>query len=297
MVEQTTGTGVVSAELHGALERDHAALKQQFAAANEVLSALGHFAGDPDQVLHTILDSACRLCRSDSALLYFLEDGVYRLTQAVGVSDEAIAYITDHPLSLDRATLSGRVGLERTIGQIADVLADPDFGRRRSPTGRRLPHDHGGTDAARRPDVVGVLNIWRSEVRPFEEREMSIASAFAGQAAMAVNQVKLVQQLQEQRAELAVASRHKSEFLASMSHELRTPLNAVLGFSEVLLEQMFGSINERQEEYLRDIHGSGQHLLELLNEILDLSKVEAGRMEIEYSTFELRGRDRRRRLH
>ena len=68
-----------------------------------------------------------------------------------------------------------------------------------------------------------------------------------------------------------------------MSHELRTPLNAVLGFSEVLLERMFGDINERQEEYLRDIHGSGKHLLELLNEILDLSKVEAGRMELEYS--------------
>jgi CheY-like chemotaxis protein/anti-sigma regulatory factor (Ser/Thr protein kinase) len=73
-----------------------------------------------------------------------------------------------------------------------------------------------------------------------------------------------------------------------MSHELRTPLNAVLGFSEVLLERMFGEINERQEEYLRDIHGSGKHLLELLNEILDLSKVEAGRMELEYSTFDLR---------
>jgi CheY-like chemotaxis protein/anti-sigma regulatory factor (Ser/Thr protein kinase) len=73
-----------------------------------------------------------------------------------------------------------------------------------------------------------------------------------------------------------------------MSHELRTPLNAVLGFSEVLLERMFGDINERQEEYLRDIHGSGQHLLELLNEILDLSKVEAGRMDLEYSTFDLR---------
>ncbi|HET6294729.1 MAG TPA: ATP-binding protein, partial [Kribbella sp.] len=99
---------------------------------------------------------------------------------------------------------------------------------------------------------------------------------------------QLYRELKQRSAELEVASRHKSEFLASMSHELRTPLNAVLGFSEVLLEQMFGEVNERQEEYLRDIHGSGRHLLELLNEILDLSKVEAGRMELEYSTFELR---------
>src|SRR4030095_9510353 len=85
-------------------------------------------------------------------------------------------------------------------------------------------------------------------------------------------------ELKQRSAEVGVASRHKSEFLASMSHELRTPLNAVLGFSEVLLERMFGDLNERQEEYLRDIWDSGRHLLELLNDILDLSKVEAGRM-------------------
>ena len=275
-------------EAQGALAREYHALGEQFAAANEVLSALGRFAGDPDQVLQTILDSACKLCRSDAALLYFLEDGVYRLTRAVGVSEETIAYISAHPLSLDRKTLSGRVGLERTTGQIPDVLADRTFGR------LDLQKVAGFRTVLAAPmllddDVVGVLNIWRDEVRPFDRREMSIAAAFAGQAAMAVNQVKLVQQLQQQRAELAVASRHKSEFLASMSHELRTPLNAVLGFSEVLLEQMFGSINERQAEYLRDIHGSGRHLLELLNEILDLSKVEAGRMELEYSTFEVVG--------
>ena len=81
--------------------------------------------------------------------------------------------------------------------------------------------------------------------------------------------------------ELEIASGHKSEFLATMSHELRTPLNAVIGFSDVLLERLFGELNERQEEYVRDIRDSGRHLLELINEILDLSKVEAGRMELE----------------
>ena len=80
---------------------------------------------------------------------------------------------------------------------------------------------------------------------------------------------------------------HKSEFLASMSHELRTPLNAVIGFTDVLLERMFGELNERQEEYVRDIRDSGRHLLELINEILDLSKVEAGRMELEPSLLSL----------
>src|SRR5438874_11838315 len=94
-------------------------------------------------------------------------------------------------------------------------------------------------------------------------------------------------QLQEVNVQLEVANRHKSEFLANMSHELRTPLNAVIGFSEVLLERMFGEVNPKQEEYLNDILSSGKHLLSLINDILDLSKIEAGRMELESQPFDL----------
>jgi signal transduction histidine kinase len=94
-------------------------------------------------------------------------------------------------------------------------------------------------------------------------------------------------ELQQVNIRLEVANRHKSEFLANMSHELRTPLNAIIGFSEVLLEKMFGDVNERQEEYLNDILSSGQHLLSLINDILDLAKVEAGKMELELGMFDL----------
>jgi len=97
--------------------------------------------------------------------------------------------------------------------------------------------------------------------------------------------MQLFNELKEKSAQLEVANQHKSEFLASMSHELRTPLNAVIGFSEALLEEMFGDINEKQREYLGDIHSSGTHLLSLINDILDLSKIEAGRMDLEFSVF------------
>ena len=110
----------------------------------------------------------------------------------------------------------------------------------------------------REDQIVGSLVVRRKRTGDFTEETLDLLETFASQSALALLNARLFRELEEQSAELEVASRHKSEFLASMSHELRTPLNAVLGFSEVLLERMFGEINERQEEYLRDIHGSGQ---------------------------------------
>src|SRR5438132_2961706 len=115
----------------------------------------------------------------------------------------------------------------------------------------------------------------------------ALLQPFAPHAAVAIANARLFQTIEDKSAQLEVASQHKSEFLANMSHELRTPLNAIIGFSEVLSDRMFGDLNEKQEEYLKDIYASGAHLLSLINDILDLSKIEAGRMELELTRFDL----------
>jgi signal transduction histidine kinase len=132
-----------------------------------------------------------------------------------------------------------------------------------------------------------VIFVGRDYVGPFSEKDIALLKTFADQAVIAIQNSRLFNEIQEKSKQLEVANKHKSEFLANMSHELRTPLNAIIGFSEVLLERLFGDLNPKQEDYLKDIFSSGKHLLTLINDILDLSKVEAGRMELEPSTFDI----------
>ncbi|SRR5712692_8303155 len=127
----------------------------------------------------------------------------------------------------------------------------------------------------------------KAQIGPFRDPEIGLLPTFANQAVIAIENVRLFNEIENKNRQLEVASQHKSEFLANMSHELRTPLNAIIGFSEVLTDRMFGELNEKQEEYRKDIYASGTHLLSLINDILDLSKIEAGRMELELTDFHL----------
>src|SRR5262249_29500507 len=133
--------------------------------------------------------------------------------------------------------------------------------------------------------ILGALVVQRRESGTFAPEVVNLLQTFATQSALAIQNARLFREIEEKGRELETASRHKSEFLANMSHELRTPLNAIIGFSEILADGMFGEVNEKQTEYLQDILESGRHLLSLINDILDLSKVEAGRMELELSEF------------
>jgi signal transduction histidine kinase len=139
----------------------------------------------------------------------------------------------------------------------------------------------------REDELIGGFTVTRKTPGAFAPEVVELLQTFATQSALAIQNARLFREIADKSQQLEAASRHKSEFLANMSHELRTPLNAILGFSEVLSERMFGEVNEKQAEYLQDILSSGRHLLSLINDILDLSKVEAGRLELEPGRFNL----------
>jgi signal transduction histidine kinase len=153
-----------------------------------------------------------------------------------------------------------------------------------------LPENHTmvAVPLIRKGAAIGALMVRRPEIRRFTEKQISVLQTFADQAVIAIENVRLFNELQEKNRELEIANKHKSEFLANVSHELRTPLNAIIGFSEALKARMFGELNDDQDEFIRDIHESGEHLLALINDILDLSKVEAGRMDLLLSRFDPR---------
>jgi signal transduction histidine kinase len=171
--------------------------------------------------------------------------------------------------------VAGRVIADRRTIHLHDLAAEPADAWR---TARAIQRQTGqrttlGTPMLRQGEAIGSIVIRRMQVEPFTEQQIAALQTFADQAVIAIENARLYRELEDKSAELAAASRHKSEFLANMSHELRTPLNAINGFSEVLIEQMFGELNERQLDYQRDILASGRHLLSLINDILDLSKV------------------------
>jgi signal transduction histidine kinase len=137
--------------------------------------------------------------------------------------------------------------------------------------------------------IMGGISIFRRTPGDFAPEIVHLLQTFATQSVLAIQNARLFREIEDKRRQLEAANRHKSEFLANVSHELRTPLNAIIGFSEVLQERLFGELNEKQAEYTDDILSSGRHLLSLINDILDLSKIEAGRMDLEVATFDLPG--------
>jgi len=254
----------------------------------EALSEVGEAVSsslDADEVLATIVDHAVQMsgARGGSLVDYDEDTGLFSVRAATGTTADVLQALRDSRIHIDE-TLIGRACRERGPVQVED-LATAELDAHLSILYAAGWRSVVVVPLIRWDRIVGALVVRRKAPGGFSDETCDLLEAFASQSAIALTNARIHRQLEVQSAELAEASRHKSEFLASMSHELRTPLNAVIGFSEVLLERMFGELNERQEDYLRDILSSGRHLLALLNDVLDLSKVEAGQMELDRTDF------------
>jgi signal transduction histidine kinase len=238
--------------------------------------------------LQAVAERSVLLCRAHGSRVWLPDGDRLRAMTGYQLEDGAEAG-RNEVLPLSGGSVVGRAFVERRTVHVEDVaqLIDSDY-----PDSRDIQSRHGFRTVLAVPMVregtsVGIIAVLRKHVQPFSNAEIRLVETFADQAVIAIQNARLFHEIEDKGRQLEVANRHKSEFLANMSHELRTPLNAIIGFSEVLTEQMFGDVNDKQMEYLLDIHSSGQHLLTLINDVLDLSKIEAGRMELDLSCFDL----------
>ena len=259
------------------------ALEQQ-RASGEVLAAISSSIADTAPVFETILTSCERLFAGRIAVIDLVgEDGLVHLGAYHGPRQDDVRRL--YPHAVDTTTATGAALAARGVVHYPRVEHLPPIARQafevfgiQAAIGAPMIWENNG---------IGAIWVARDRAGPFSDKEIALLKSFADQAVIAIQNARLFHEIDEKSRQLEIANKHKSEFLANMSHELRTPLNAIIGFSEVLLERLFGEVNEKQDDYLKDIHSSGKHLLSLINDILDLSKIEAGRMELEPSSFDL----------
>ena len=263
------------------------ALDQQ-RASGEVLAAISSSIADTQPVFERILGSCERLFAGRLVQINLVgDDGLVRIGGFHGPRSEDLERI--FPFPVDEASATGLCILTRSVVHYPDVDGDAEHVPERALRGWKAL----GIKAAIAAPMlwegrgIGSILVGRDNPGPFSQKEIALLKTFADQAVIAIQNARLFHEIEDKSRQLEIANKHKSEFLANMSHELRTPLNAIIGFSEVLLERLFGDLNVKQDDYLKDIHSSGKHLLSLINDILDLSKIEAGRMELEPSPVDV----------
>ena len=261
----------------------------------EKLTALGEVSQavsstlDVETVLDTIVSRASQLAGAEGCSIYEYDEGGERFELRATHNYDAAFVEALRAVPLRKGEgLMGRAAEMREPVQIPDITEPGAYQSSVRDTLVRFGYRALlSVPLLREDQIIGSLSFNRKAPGEFSLEVVDVLKTFATQSALAIQNARLFREIADKSRQLETASQHKSEFLANMSHELRTPLNAVIGFSEVLLQRMFGDLNDKQDEYLKDIYASGQHLLSLINDILDLSKIEAGRMELAPAPFHL----------
>jgi signal transduction histidine kinase/uncharacterized membrane protein len=283
LLQNFAAQAVIAIENARLLSELRQSLQQQTATA-DVLKVISRSTFNLQTVLDTLVESAARLCEADMSSIVRLKGTAYEHAASYGLAPELHEYMQNFRLERGRGTVAGRVALEGQVVQIVDIKNDSDYvlvdAMSRAGTRTIL-----GAPLLREGIPIGVIVLMRKAVRPFTDKQIDLVTTFADQAVIAIENVRLFDEIQDKSRQLEEASQHKSQFLANMSHELRTPLNAILGYTELMADGAYGEPSEKMLGILQRLEANGKHLLGLINDVLDLSKIEAGQLVLELSDY------------
>ena len=261
----------------------------------EELKALGEISKavsstlDLEKVLTSIVRHAVQLSNTDTGTIYEFDEENQTFVPMInyGMSTEIIKLLKDLNLRVGDQTVIGQAALNRVPEQVPDLMKVPNY-----PLPSILNEDFRALLAfplLRKDRLIGGLIVRRKEPGKFPTSVVKMLQTFAAQSVVAIHNAQLFREIEEKGQEIEIANKHKSEFLANMSHELRTPLNAILGFTELIIDNIYGDVPEKIQEVLERVEKNGRHLLSLINDVLDLSKIEAGRLKLSINDYSMQG--------